>query len=145
MWKIIFKVKQDDGFSDDDIKTGFRFVWFFFLRLNSPITPESYRGRLVYKATSYPGWALVHMFHNICMIKVSNLPLLTIGKLEFILDWGIHAPQTLHAAGKYWQHPQGTNTSRLNNKMVSSTKRKKKLPRIEQIHINNELQYYTTT
>lgn len=117
----------------------------FFLRLNSPITPESYRGRLVYKVTSYPGWALVHMFHNICMIKVSNLPLLTIGKLEFILDWGIHAPQTLHAAGKYWQHPQGTNTSRLNNKMVSSTKRKKKLPRIEQIHINNELQYYTTT
>lgn len=85
------------------------------------------------------------MFHNICMIIVSNLPLLTIGKLEFIQDWAIHAPQTLYPAGKYWQHPQGTNTSRLNNKMVSSTKRKKKLPRIEQIHINNELQYNTTT
>ena len=63
----------------------------FFLRLNSPIMPERYR-RLVSKVASYKGWALVHTFHYIRMIIVSNLPMLITRKLDFILDWTIHAP-----------------------------------------------------
>lgn len=70
----------------------FQLVFDFFLRLNSPIMPERYRRRLVSKAASYKGWALVHTFHYIRMIIVSNLPMLITRKLDFILDWAIHAP-----------------------------------------------------
>ena len=63
------------------------------------------------------------------MIIVSNLPMLITRKLDFILDWAIQAPNFKPRRQIIKDFTRkGSNTSRLDNKMMSSTQHRKNFP-----------------